>query len=365
MVWLQGRLVIYANVVICITASMQPDHAQIQLPTTTAATTTATVGLETAPSTTAAPFAGSNPNPIQGIWGRSKTDLERRRPGQGLGLALNTIRKQSRIKLSESIETLHHQISDNLSTPLRSASAVLSSSDFLMHGRGGSTATATAQATAPKAKKERRPNNSGFYYGLTDDVFFPPKQNEEPRQGQENSNSPRAQNENRAGGAITRNSMPSQPNRINDQNPASPPKSLTDIMGETLLELREMREDIYGLREEMQYLKEEFKLQKRYASGYTNTDDDDDVDENDNGGLRVDQYEYPMPSIQDEHQKRIERIKRQAEFEAIGNDVEKWAHKLLFEEDGEKDGWKEVKCNKMVRKKFNENGQTTCYMKVS
>ena len=42
-------------------------------------------------------------------------------------------------------------------------------------------------------------------------------------------------------------------------------RTLSDVMGETLLELREMREDIYALREEMQYMKEEFKRQKELA----------------------------------------------------------------------------------------------------
>jgi hypothetical protein len=61
----------------------------------------------------------------------------------------------------------------------------------------------------------------------------------------------------------------------------------------------------------------------------------------------------------------IESVARQSEFENIGQEVEKWAHKMLFEEGGEENGWKEVKCNKMVRKKFNARGQTTCYLKVS
>ena len=60
----------------------------------------------------------------------------------------------------------------------------------------------------------------------------------------------------------------------------------------------------------------------------------------------------------------VSRRKRQREFEAIGADVEKWAHELLFEQNGEEHGWKEVKCNKGITKKFNRNGSTTCYIKV-
>ena len=73
MVWLRGRIVIpvYTNVVICVTASMQP--------------------------------GGNNDsrNALHTIWGKTRNDLERG------GLALGTIRKQSKIKLSESFVWLN------------------------------------------------------------------------------------------------------------------------------------------------------------------------------------------------------------------------------------------------------------------
>uniref|UniRef100_A0A7S3PYH9 START domain-containing protein n=1 Tax=Chaetoceros debilis TaxID=122233 RepID=A0A7S3PYH9_9STRA len=50
-------------------------------------------------------------------------------------------------------------------------------------------------------------------------------------------------------------------------------------------------------------------------------------------------------------------------YESVADDVEKWSHGLLFEEEGEVNGWKEVKCHKMIRDKMNPNGNTTCYVK--
>ena len=160
-------------------------------------------------------------------------------------------------------------------------------------------------------------------------------------------------------------SPPSPPIRSNSkqiEGEISPSKALTDVMGETLYELREMREDIYALREEMQYMKEEFKRQKELTSGYQ----DDDVDKEEKDEIQVNHYEYPMQEESKSPQQSLsERVDRQNEFENLGKEVEKWAHRLLFEEDGEKDGWKEVKCNKMVRNKFNAKGKTSCYVKVS
>jgi hypothetical protein len=337
MVWLRGRIVIpvYTNVVICVTASMQP--------------------------------GGNNDsrNALHTIWGKTRNDLERG------GLALGTIRKQSKIKLSESFESLH-QIADNLPPSLMSSlssplkSAVQCSSQMLLQARGGSTAV----------PKKRRQNNSGFYYGLTDNVFFPQKEDGETLEYNNDGNGYELgyNNDNNGNGDrhITRKSAPvpegpppSPPIRSNSkqiEGEISPSKALTDVMGETLYELREMREDIYALREEMQYMKEEFKRQKELTSGYQ----DDDVDKEEKDEIQVNHYEYPMQEESKSPQQSLsERVDRQNEFENLGKEVEKWAHRLLFEEDGEKDGWKEVKCNKMVRNKFNAKGKTSCYVKVS
>lgn len=177
--------------------------------------------------------------------------------------------------------------------------------NFLVIGRGGSTAT------------KRKRNNTGFYYGIRDDVFFPV---EEPKQ------------------------------ELNRQKIKDKEKdTLADVMTETLSELREMREDIMALREEMQYMKEEFRRNK---SQYSYEDEPDSLEE--------EEEEDIDPGTAGSF---VQRIKRQKRYDVLGNEIERWAHKLLFEEDGEEFGWKEVKCNKMMRKKFNPFGHTTCYMK--
>ena len=268
---------------------------------------------------------------------KTRTDIAMRG-----GDVIDTIRRQqSRLNIPESL----HHISDNLQAKVRVPSlreslsapfrSVVQCSNQLLlplPERGGSTSVFS--------KKKR--NNSGFYYGIRDDVFFPDKEKEEDLEKEDDG-----------GNNVGKNKGPrilSTPRQVEKYEEISS-GSLTDrMLGETLLELREMREDIYALREEMQYMKEEFKRQKHLSSSYQYQDEDESeeiVDE-------IDSYQSPM-----------QRVARQREFENIGNTVEKWAHKLLFEEDGEEDGWREVKCNKIVRKKFNSRGQTTCYMKVS
>ena len=246
---------------------------------------------------------------------------------------LETIRKQSKIKLDESINRIS-MVSLSLPNSVTDPCNV----QLPFSGRGGSTRTSTDTADARKRKK----NNSGFYYGITDDVFFPDNRDSEGYGYHDSTD---------GGSRISIKtrpppSPPSAPRQNVRETQTS--KTLTDIMGETLLELREMREDIYALREEMQYMKEEFKHQKEIASSYGYKDE---IDE-----------EIDQEVEQQDHQKGLMDV---SAFEQIGHEVEKWAHKMLFEEDGEEYGWNEVKCNKMVRKKFNPSGQTTCYVKVS
>lgn len=190
--------------------------------------------------------------------------------------------------------------------------------------RGGST----------KTKKKRRQNNSGFYYGIRDDIFFPQKDDEEDSVTNQEK--------------LKSQKMKSNLSTKKDEITSS---TLADIMGETLLELREMREDIMALREEMQYMKEEMKRQDHIRSEFRQPPD--------TSGEEL--YEYP--SHEDHPLNIVERMRRQREFEDIGRDVEKWAHKMLFEEDGEEYGWREVKCNKMIKNKINPFGTTTCYLK--
>lgn len=368
---------------------------------------------------------------IQGLWRRTRNDVE-------------TIRRQSKIKISEMKERLGeidsqvHGGLDNLPPSLFPPSLISAlgssiskanqhivhtSSQRLLrnHKNGGRLsvdseghddddgmskvqnvgARTKAVATMPP---KRRQNNSGFYYGIRDDIFFPQKDSdvvneEEPEPADEESslqnggrygrmggiNPIRPPSGSIGGGGTNTNPILNPTTGSSSSMPGMPgvssstSKALTDIMGETLIELREMREDIYALREEMQYMKEEFKKQKELTSSYRDgtSDPDDQIimdhnqQEQDEQEVQIDSYEYTSPDStpQQQQQRRqkqqslVERVRRQNEFESIGRAVEKWAHKLLFEEDGEKDGWKEVKCNKMVRKKFNPKGSTSCYIK--
>jgi len=289
------------------------------------------------------------------------------------GHVLNTIRKQSRIKLNE--------LQSNLD-----------------HGSGsGNISGGNGVMLASTAIKKKRRNNTGFYYGIRDDIFFPDSEGATTEDADDNSvedetsvspsdrdsysgsrsgstRSHKRERDERMGqqyggndntnsgtsGYRSPSSMSPSSSSSRDGDDVPSTGALSEIMGETLYELREMREDIMGLREEMQYLKEEFKQYKDFKPSDTRSREDDrSMGMEDEG----DDYEYP------EHQRKLpkqgfmESVKRKREYEAIAQEVEKWSHKLLFEEDGEEFGWKEVKCNKMVRKKFNKDGNTRCYMK--
>lgn len=50
------------------------------------------------------------------------------------------------------------------------------------------------------------------------------------------------------------------------------------------------------------------------------------------------------------------------DYEQIANDVEDWARSLI---DENAMGWNEIRCNRVVRRKFNPTGETSCYIKVS
>lgn len=274
-------------------------------------------------------------NVLHSMWGRARSDLASIN-GKG-GHVLQTIRQQSRIKVSESMHHIADSIPPISSLPSPLRSVIQCGNILAFEGRGGSTTT------------KKKQNNSGFYYGIRDDIFFPSKEGKQLQ-------SDKSSNESIIRPPNFRADILQKREKRRREVPSS--RTLTDIMGETLLELREMREDIYALREEMQYMKEELKRQERLSSGMYRDEIEIDGDE------EAEVYEYPT---HDESKRRgrslIERVARQSEFEHIGHEVEKWARKILFEENGEEHGWKEVKCNKMVRNKFNSRGQTTCYLK--
>jgi hypothetical protein len=108
---------------------------------------------------------------------------------------------------------------------------------------------------------------------------------------------------------------------------------------ETLEELRSMRREMEALRREMQAM-------KKYVGG-----EGDDISQKQSD---LEGEPEGRGSLS-----RIARIARQRHFEKIGADVERWAEKLLFEEDGEEDGWSEVQ----PRSISHRDGRTKAYLK--
>lgn len=109
-----------------------------------------------------------------------------------------------------------------------------------------------------------------------------------------------------------------------------------DTVVETLEELRSMRREMEALRREMQAMKQQI------VGG-----EGDDL-------LKQKDLEEDRASLS-----LIARHARQRHFEKIGAEVERWAEKLLFEEDGEEDGWSEVH----PRSIFYRDGRTKAYLK--
>jgi hypothetical protein len=116
---------------------------------------------------------------------------------------------------------------------------------------------------------------------------------------------------------------------------------MRDTVSETLNELRTMRQEMEAMRHEMHEM-------KRQMVG----DDENDEQARDDGG--VDHQERTRSSLMARH-------KRQRHFEKIGDEVERWAEELLFQQDGVEDGWAEVQANKVLG--FNRDGRTKAYLK--
>ena len=112
--------------------------------------------------------------------------------------------------------------------------------------------------------------------------------------------------------------------------PRIKPLAMKEAVTMTLDELRSMRQEMESLRDEIRAL-------KRNMLGETDEADTDRL--------------------------LAQRRKRQVEFDRIGREVERWAQHLLFEQDGEVDGWKEVQCNKVLQSSLNPDGRTVAYLK--
>ncbi len=293
-------------------------------------------------------------------------------------LRLPPLLRQSRKKLF----MLQRQVLIAIPTSLSSLSSELKNSfvesniqniELPFSGRGGSTVgkrrgrrmgmnggeETSWDASSTQIKKKKRKNNTGFYYGIQDDVFFPKNESNNSNEGEKVGNGESSD----FGTQREKGENPFQRPKLENESISSPSSStLGDIMGETLLELREMREDIMALREEMHYMKEEIRRNNKMRSQHL--EDDSDAEEYESQDIYGEERDELGQRRQPQMRSLTESMMRQQEFDNISKDVEKWAHRLLFEEDGEEDGWKEVMCNKMVRKKFNRDGSTKCYLKV-
>jgi hypothetical protein len=121
-----------------------------------------------------------------------------------------------------------------------------------------------------------------------------------------------------------------------NQHTRKPEKESMDVlMNHALNELR-------GMRQEMMALRNDLKTMKRQLGH-----DADDSQEHE---------EYDRPTS------LLARIQKQREWDQVGIEIEQWAEKLLFQEDREDNGWKEVKCSKLC-KQYNKDGNIKCYLK--
>lgn len=304
-----------------------------------------------------------------------------------------------------------------------------------------STTFSTANLTKPnppkkittqKERKRKRKNNTGFYYGLRDDVLYRERRDtaktliqpeqlvpRTQRQASE-STSPKHSKESSEGSSDLLSNerqarfipSPTQPPSTKKKKkkrqsvivPPSPrvkpPRRIkpeqkmgasNTIADETLAELRNMTEEMIAMRKELRAIKEEMLLLQKEGWGSAATEQPRNSKERRQRERPQAQEDLPAEGIDDdsgvimrdgaselsEHQmessretatpetttQRLGRSRRK-EFERIGRDVEKWAVDLLFkQQDRTADGWKEIACNKLMKKKFNRDERTQVYLK--
>jgi DNA polymerase III gamma/tau subunit len=286
-----------------------------------------------------------------------------------------------------------------------------------------------------RSRKKRRKNNTGFYYGIREDVLILPERSLADR-GQKKITKPSNEHNSKGGASDERvhehvntnvddnlneipieqtppdtSQLPTAPSEekrkkstktqsllpprqdeaITKKNKkmlgkkAEPSKSIdtelkTAVFDETLQELRSMKDEIIALREELRSLKGQLHEQETS----TLILDEGKLDEKTKWWARpspkepfsetpdviiadTEEESIPLPLEQEEiKEPKVSPRMRRREFERIGQNVEAWACRLLFDqEDKEDDGWKEIECNKFCRKKFNPDGRTQVYLKVS
>ena len=122
--------------------------------------------------------------------------------------------------------------------------------------------------------------------------------------------------------------------------------------------LKEFRKATNGIREDLALLRREIiELQKLQRRSLIHSQQEED-----------EENEYYEDEEEDEHaaSRRATSARRQRRkmFDRLALSVENWATQLLKEEGKEEHGWKMVECNKMLRRKYNAEGTTKCYLKV-
>jgi hypothetical protein len=115
-------------------------------------------------------------------------------------------------------------------------------------------------------------------------------------------------------------------------------KGMRDTMSDTLEELRLMRQEMEALRKELREMQSNFQT----------------------GELEDQELRATGEGPGDELAAAVKRRKRQCEFEQISVEVERWAERVL--DEGEEEGWAEIKCNKMFQS-MNRDGRTRAYLK--
>jgi len=234
-------------------------------------------------------------------------------------------------------------------------------SQFTMLNRATSLVGGSLIAS-PRPRSEnkvRRKNNTGFYYGIREDVVL-----SRPRDRRKEQHK-RQKTRELASGAKKRppyQVKSREPDKQKEQprTPFKPPKkhsSETEVlMGQTLVELREMRTEIMALREELCAVKE--KLQSRgdeiadkvvdEKTPWWQGQSSDELQPEPNEGSSID------------HRAQSPKHRR---LEQISKEVEVWATALLNTPDREAGGWKQISCNKLIKNKFNHDGRTSVYLK--
>ncbi|KAL7496154.1 hypothetical protein ACHAWT_005584 [Skeletonema menzelii] len=225
-----------------------------------------------------------------------------------------------------------------------------------------------ASATKSKRKKKKRLNNTGFYYGIREDVLIHPEKGRKEKEKSASSNNknsllPPSQRKEKGksspqeelrGKLQKGHQLPSPKLKSNKKKKKSSSRGnvsseMSNILGETMLELREMREEIISLREELHAVKKRLR------------EEEDLVRQSSDLDLDMEGFAEEEPPEQESPEKGKRSRKR--DFDRISKEVEKWACNILFEEERTGNGWKEISCNNMMKKKFNKDGRTQVYLK--